>query len=106
MNPNNLFAEVKCTSVQKQTTLGIIIPKKDRQCFVLLNFGSGHSNVIGSSRVSDISTKALYQQWNKPYSFNKLVKLLGGEMVDKSEESDYDFSISNLDKDSFTKLFN
>jgi hypothetical protein len=46
MNPNNLFAEVKTQSVQKQTVLGLFIPN-DRaldingQTFVLLNFGAG-----------------------------------------------------------------
>ena len=43
MNPKNLFSEIKCNSVQKDTILGMFIPKKDRQCFVLLNFGAGHA---------------------------------------------------------------
>jgi len=105
MNPNNLFAEIKCKSVQKDTILGILIPKKEMQCFVLLNFGAGHSRVSGNSEISNIATKALYQQWNKPYTFNKLVKLIGAEIVDSPELSDYDFSLPKLEKDSFTKIF-
>lgn len=105
INPENLFAEIKCNSVQRQTILGIIIPKKERQCFVLLNFGAGHTRVSGNSALSDIATKALYQQWNKPFSFNKLIKLLGAELVETAKDSDYNFSLDQLEKDSFTKIF-
>jgi hypothetical protein len=105
MNPNNLFAEIKCKSIQKQMIIGMVIPKKQRQCFVVLNFGSGNARVSGNSQLSNIATKALYQQWSKPYSFNKLLKLLGAEIVDKPELADHDFSINNIEKDSFIKLF-
>jgi len=105
MNPNNLFAEIKCNSVQKQTILGIIIPKKEKQCFVLLNFGAGHTRVSGNNKYSDIATKALYQQWNKPYTLNKLLYLLGSELVNEPGLADYDFSLDKLEKDSFIKLF-
>lgn len=106
MNPNNLFAEVKCNSVQKQTILGIMTPKKDKQCFVLLNFGAGHIRVSGNSALSDIAIKALCQQWRKPFSFNKLVEFLGAEMVENKEDADYDLSLANLERDSFVKIFN
>jgi len=105
MNPDNLLAEIKCQSVQKDTILGIIIPKKEKQCFVLLNFGAGHSRVSGNSEITTLSTKALFQQWNKPINYKKLMRLLGAEIVEKQEEADYDFSLDNLEKDSFTKIF-
>ena len=105
MDPNNLFAEVKCKSVQTQTILGIFIPKKDKQTFVVLNFGAGHAQVSGS-KTSDIATKALYQQWNNPYNLNKLIKLLGAKIVKKAKKADYDFSLDKLEKDSFVKIFN
>ncbi|MEW4923424.1 hypothetical protein [Algibacter sp. 2305UL17-15] len=105
INPNNLFADIKCESVQKQTILGMLIPKKDKQCFVLLNFGAGHTRVSGNSEVSNLATKALYQQWNKPLSFDKLVTFLGAELIENKAEADYDFSLENLEKDSFLKPF-
>lgn len=105
MNPNNLFAEIKCNSVQKQTILGIITPKKDEQCFVLLNFGAGQVRVSGSNKWSVLATKALFQQWSKPLSFNKLVVALGAQIVDKREDADYDLSLDKLERDSFTKIF-
>lgn len=105
MNPDNLFAQVKCKSVQQQNILGIIIPKEDRQCFVLLNFGAGHLRVSGRGDIAELSREALYQQWRKPFSFNKLVKLLGAEIVDKPEDVDFNYSLASLEKDSFTKLF-
>lgn len=105
MNPNNLFAEAKCNSVQKQTILGILLPKEGRQCFVLLNFGAGHSHVSGSSEVSAMATQALYQQWYEPISFNKLVEELGATVTSEKDESDYNFSMESLEKDSFMRLF-
>ncbi|CAL2077968.1 hypothetical protein [Tenacibaculum sp. 190524A05c] len=106
MNPNNLFAEVKCTSVQKQSIIGMLLPGEKNQSFVLLNFGAGHANVSGTSEVSNLATKALYQQWSNPLSFRTIVSLLGAEIVNKVEESTYDFSLETLEKDSFIKLFN
>lgn len=106
MNPNNLFAEIKCKSVQKETILGMVIPNEDKQCFVLLNFGAGHSRVSGNSEISDIATKALYQQWNNPLSLNSIVRLLGAELVNNKDRANIDLSLDNLEKDSFIKIFN
>ncbi len=105
MNPNNLFAEVRCQSVQKQTVLGMLLPKDGKQCFVLLNFGAGYSHVSGNTDVSVMATNALYQQWYEPLSFNRLVQELGAETVSRKEEADFDFSLENLEKDSFTGIF-
>ncbi|CAA7193796.1 hypothetical protein [Chryseobacterium potabilaquae] len=105
MNPNKLFAAIQCHSIQKQTILGMLLPKGGRQCFVLLNFGAGHSHVSGSSEVSIMATKALYQQWYEPISFNHLVKELGAILISEKEKSDFDFSLETLEKDSFTKVF-
>lgn len=105
MNPNSLFAEAKCNSVQKQTILGMLMPKDGKQCFVLLNFGAGHSHVSGNSEVSVMATNALYQQWYEPLSFNHLVKELGAAITSDRAEADFDFSLESLEKDSFTRIF-
>ncbi len=105
MNPNNLFAEVKCNSVQRQTILGILTPKKDEQCFVLLNFGAGQVRVAGNNKWSVLATRALFQQWSKPYSFNKLIIALGAQIIENREEADHDFSLDKLERDSFTRVF-
>jgi hypothetical protein len=73
MNPNLLFAEVKCNSIQKQTILGMLLPKGEKQCFVLLNFGAGHSHVSGNQRLL-YGNQCLYQQWYEAMSFNELIK--------------------------------
>lgn len=106
MNPNNLFAEIKTNADQKNTILGIFIPMKTKQCFVLLNFGAGQSNVSGNSVISTMATTALYQQWNKPLSLNKILKELGAELSKKNDNVDFDLSINKLEKDSFINLFN
>jgi len=105
MNPNNLFAETKCNSVQKQTILGMLLPKDGKQCFVLLNFGAGNSHVSGTSEVSSMATNALYQQWYESISFNHLIEKLGAIITSEKEEADFDFSLETLEKDSFTKIF-
>lgn len=105
MNPDKVSVEIKCKSVQRNTILGIIIPEKDRQSFVLLNFGAGHARVSGNNDISDIANKALYQQWASPLSFNKILKLLGAEIVDNPKDAEFDFTLDNLERDSFTKLF-
>lgn len=105
MNPNHLFLETKCQSVQKQTVLGMLMPENDRQCFVILNFGAGQSRVSGNTEVSINATKALYQQWSNPISFRKIITELNGEMVNKKEDADYNFALDNLQKDSFMKVF-
>jgi len=105
MNPENLFADIKCQSIQKQTVLGIFIPDNGRQSFVVLNFGAGHTHVSGFSETTEVATKALYQQWSNPFAFKKLLKKLGAEIVNDPNEADYDFSVDKLEKDSFIKLF-
>ncbi|MBM7421158.1 MULTISPECIES: hypothetical protein [Chryseobacterium] len=105
MDPNNLFAKTKCNSVQKQTILGMLLPKDGKQCFVLLNFGAGNSHISGTSEVSTMATNALYQQWYESISFNHLIEKLGAIITSEKEEADFDFSLETLEKDSFTKIF-
>lgn len=105
MNPNQLFAEARCNSVQKQTILGMLLPEDGKQCFVLLNFGAGNAHVSGTSEVSTMATNALYQQWYEPISFNHLMKELGATITSEKRDADFDFSLENLEKDSFTKIF-
>lgn len=105
MNPNHLFLETKCQSVQRQTILGLLIPEKKRQCFIILNFGAGASRVSGNSEVSQKAAKALFQQWSNPLSLRDILVELGGEIVEKVEEADYNLSLDNLQKDSFTTIF-
>jgi hypothetical protein len=105
MDPNNLFMEAKCNSVQTQTILGMIIPSDKKQIFVLLNFGAGNARVSGYNDIADVATKALYQQWSHPLGFNTILNELGATIVDEPEKADFDFSLDNLEKDSFTKVF-
>ena len=105
MDPNKVFAEAKCSSVQKQTVLGMLLPKDGKQCFVLLNFGAGQSHVAGNSEVSVMATRALYQQWYEAFSFNHLIEELGAAITSHKNEADFDFSLENLEKDSFIKIF-
>jgi hypothetical protein len=108
MNPNNLFTEISTQGVQEQMILGLFLPENEsgsKQSFVILNFGSGQTRVSGWSEISKIATRALYQQWKNPLSFNLLIDLLKGKFVDKPEKANYNFSLDNLEKDSFTNIF-
>ena len=105
MNPNNLFLETKCQSVQKQNILGMLIPEEEKLCFVILNFGAGQSRVSGNSEITITATKALFQQWSDPISLREIIIGLGGEIVSEIEKSDFNLSLDNLQKDSFINLF-
>ncbi|HCM36199.1 hypothetical protein [Chryseobacterium sp.] len=105
MNPNHLFAEVRCNSVQRQTILGMLLPKGEKQTFVLLNFGAGHSHVSGNTEIAVMATNALYQQWYEPISFNDLVQELGATVTTEKSEADLNFSMESLEKDSFIRIF-
>lgn len=105
MNPNHLFLETKCQSVQNQTILGMLIPEKHRQCFVILNFGAGECRVSGNSEITITATKALFQQWNNPLSLREIIVAFDGEIVKDVENSDYNLSLDNLQKDSFINIF-
>lgn len=102
MNPNNLFLEVKCQAVQKQTILGLTLPSN---VFVLLNCGLGNASVSSGSSNTLLALEGLYQQWRNPYSLNELLMELGCELVDNVEDADFDLSLDKLEKDSFVELF-
>lgn len=95
MNPSKLFAEIKCQSVQKQTILGIFSTGE----FTILNFGEGHLRV--STGNSEKPIQALMYQWSNPLTFNWIVSELGGIVKDTEKDVDYNFSLDNLQKDSF-----
>ena len=112
MNPNKLFVDIKTQSVQKQSIIGMFIPKKDKQTFVILNFGNGDLNVSNSSVLNNLSNKALFQQWSNALTINKLFVELGAELVKKSYYKEYndieeivDLSVNKLEKDTFISLF-
>lgn len=105
MNPNNRFAEVKCQSVKNQTVLGMMLPEKDRQSFVLLNFGAGQARVSGNNKVSQLATLALYQQWKDCLMMRTVVELLGGKISESNDYVDYDLSLNQLTLDSLMNIF-
>jgi hypothetical protein len=103
MDPNNLFAEVKTDAVQKQMVLGLFLPEKaEKQSFVLLNFGAGQARV---SAKGGLGAVALHEQFKNCLDFKTVIEALGAEVVYNSEDADHDLSLNNLEKDSFTKLF-
>jgi hypothetical protein len=104
MNPNNLFAEVMCESVQTQSVLGMLAEDKDKQVFVLLNFGAGQLRVSNNSELTDISRAAIEEQWLQSITFDKLLKALGATIVRSKEKSDYSLDLEDLNKNSFTEI--
>lgn len=105
MNPNHLFLETKCQSVQRQTILGILIPEKEKQSFVILNFGAGQCRVSGNSEITFTATKALFQQWSNPITLKEMLIAFGGVIVTEVEQSDYNLSLDKLQKDSIIRIF-
>jgi hypothetical protein len=105
MHPDNLFFETKCQSVQRQTILGLLVPENEKQSFVLLNVGAGHTRVSANSDISILATDAFIQQWRDPFTLRALLTICGAEIVNSVENADYDFSINKLQKDSFINVF-
>lgn len=105
MNPNKLFAEVKCQSVQKQTVLGMLMPNGNEQSFVVLNFGAGQARVAGNSEISKTATNALFQQWSEGLMLHEMIEMLGGTLCSTNTNAEYDLSLNKLTKDSLIALF-
>ena len=105
MNPNNLLADIKTQSVQKQSVLGVIIPEGEQQSFVILNFGSGAARVSGSGFVATNSTKALYEQWSYPLSLAMILQELGATQVQDPQTASINLDMARLERDTFIKLF-
>lgn len=108
MNPNKVMAEVKTSSIQKSTILGMLMEEDKKVSFTLLNFGAGHARVSGNSKVSEMATKALYEQWKNPLSLNRVLVALGYNVVKKIEEDetvDFNLDIDKINKSTFVDLF-
>jgi len=121
MNPNNLFVETTCESIQKQTILGIMLPclkqkqtilgimlpclKQNHQEFVLLNLGAGQVQVSGNHENTKKAIKALTQEYQNPISLNDILEDLGAKFVDTPEKADIDLSVNSLEKDTIMNLF-
>jgi hypothetical protein len=105
MDPNNLLAEAKCQSVQKSTVLGLFLPGEKEQSFVLLNMGAGNARVSGCSDVTNMATKALYQQWNSPLDLKTILLALDAKVIDDPKEADHNLSLDSLEKDSIINIF-
>ena len=104
MNPNKVMLDVKTETPQRQTIVGLFLPElSNKQSFVLLNVGAGRLRI---SYGKSLGCSALYQQYKNPFNFTELLNLLQTRIVDNLEDADYDFSLKELNKDSFTNLFN
>ncbi|MCT4615484.1 MAG: hypothetical protein N4A49_11485 [Marinifilaceae bacterium] len=106
MNPNNLFVETKCQSVQNQSILGILLPYKSKQCFVLLNIGSGSIKVSNNSEITNMAIQSLYQEWNNSFSLKDMIIELGARITNDEDKADYNLSLQNLTKETFLEIFN
>jgi hypothetical protein len=105
MNPNKVLFETKCTSPQRQTSIGTVHAEGGKSVFTFLNFGSGNLNVSGGGELSKLRINSIFQQWDNSISFNKLASELGWNITKEQDEADIDLSLDNLDKDSFIRIF-
>lgn len=112
MNPNKIVAEIKTSSVQRNTILGMIMSEdKELKSFTLLNFGAGVARVSGHGEITDLATKALFQQWKNPLTLKKVLLELGFDIyhniVDEKQQLKIDFNleIDRITKTTFIELF-
>lgn len=106
MQPKNLFVDIKTEMIQKQVILGLIMMRNEKQCFVLMNSSQGNKSVSSYNDVAKATIQALYEKFQNFFTLNDLIELLGGEVVKSNDESvDYNFSLEDIQKDSFISLF-
>lgn len=103
MNPNNKILKVESFMNQKQKNLGLVIPTKEGNKFVLTDFSTGSARV---SSVSDLEKKKqdyLLNFYDNVISLKSVLTDAGVEFVE--EGFDIDLSPENLEKDTILKLF-
>jgi hypothetical protein len=102
MNPSNVFFQADTQSVQKNNTIGLLLPEvSGEQSFVVLNFGSGNRHV---SNLSNEELEALVQEWSTPYTLDMLFNKLDIKITNK-DDCTIDLSLDNLEKDSLINIF-
>jgi len=105
MNPNNVFFQHECDSKQKEVTLGLLIPKKDKISFVLVNVSSGNIRTSSNNPISKITQKAILEQYANSLTLNALLIELGATLVEDVENANLDLTFAKLEKDSIMNIF-
>lgn len=108
MNPNKVLFQTDGQCVQKQMAIGLFLApekKSDKQSFVVMEAGLGSLRVSNAGARSQDNIKALVEKWRNPLTLRAVLSALGSTFVNDPEEADLDLSLENLEKDTFTSLF-
>jgi hypothetical protein len=91
------------TMIQKEMTVGILVPSEQSTSFYLLSSGSGNQRVGRDNTITQIARQAMIDKALHSLRLSNLIKL---EQVALSpQEADIDLSSDKLTKDSFFELF-
>lgn len=103
MNPEDLFFQAHVKATGRQMMLGLVKSTTDgEQEFIMMNSSNGGGTISGEGQEAFI--EGTTQTWDKKLTFNSLVTLLGGKIVEEMGENTIDLSVEKLEKDTFTEL--
>jgi hypothetical protein len=107
LDPSQLFAEVKLTTVSRQQIAGLVQSHPKGNRFVFCNSGAGNFSVSSRTGAGQFGSRlALADQWSDAPLLEDLLTAAGATVTrDPSQRIDHDLRWENLAKDSVLKLF-
>jgi hypothetical protein len=104
VDPAKVLFTASMTMIQKEMTIGVLVPSEQSTNFYLLSSGSGNLRVGRDNAVTQIARQAMLDKAMYSLRLSNLIK--PEQMVSTPQEADIDLSGDKLTKDSFFKLFN
>jgi hypothetical protein len=104
IDPAKVLFTAPMTMIQKEVTIGVLMPAEQSTIFYLLSSGSGNLRVGRDNAVSQIARQAMIDKALYSLRLSNLIK--PEQLALTPQEADIDLSSDKLAKDTFFKLFN
>jgi hypothetical protein len=105
MDPNKIWFTAQTETIQRQSIVGLLTSEGDKNAAILVNLGSGASQVSGYGGRTDLYRRALVQRWKHCFYLNDLLEYCGAILVENEEDCEINLTPSKLEKDSILSLF-
>jgi hypothetical protein len=103
IDPAKVLFTASMTMIQKEMTIGVLVPAEQGANFYLLSSGSGNLRVGRDNEVSQIARQAMMDKALHSLRLSNLIK--PEQLALTPQEADIDLSGDRLAKDSFFNLF-
>jgi hypothetical protein len=103
IDPAKVLFTAPMTMIQKEMTIGVLVPSEQSASFYLLSSGSGNLRVGRDNTVTQIARQAMLDKAMYSLRLSNLIK--PEQMALTPEKADIDLSGDQLTKDSFFELF-